>query len=198
MRHKSKMKRINYIFLSLLGLLIIGTSCNKQKTYSERLKDESKSIDKFISKNKLVILKDFPADGKFKENEFFRDVATGVYYNIIETGDTAGVYKLDYGQEVHIRFKGLSYFASDKDTTKYDNMDPIRSPFPETFTYRGPVNIETRSLYSGTTPGWFVPLQKVGHNGRVKMIIPFTWGSQNEVQSYNPTYYDLVVYNWYN
>lgn len=192
------MKRLNYIILSMLALLLVSASCNKQKTYADRLKAESKAIDKFISANKIVVLKDFPANGEFKDNEFYRDEATGVYYNIIETGDTAGVHKLDYGEEVHIRFKGLKYFSTDNDTIEYDNMDPIRSPFPETFTYRGPVNIETRSLYTGTTPGWFVPLENVGHNGRVKMIIPFTWGSQSDLQSYTPTYYDLVVYSWYN
>ena len=197
------MKRANYIILSLLGLLLIGTSCNKQKTYADRLKAENKAIDKFIAANKFVILKDFPKDGKFGDKDFYRDPATGVYFNIISVGDTVIVddageeHRLKFGDEIYVRFKGLKYFSKN-DTTEYNNMNTINSPFPNEFPYRGPVNIETRSYYSGTTPGWFVPLQHVGHNGRVKMIIPFTWGSQSDVQSYTPTYYDLVSYSWWN
>lgn len=196
------MKRTNYIILSLIGLLLISISCNKQKTYADRLKAENKAIDKFMAANKFVEIKNFPEDGKFGEKEFYRDPATGVYYNIISVGDTVIVdnegneHRLEFGDEVYIRFKGLKYFSKN-DTTEYDNMNTINSPFPDEFAYRGPVNIESRSLYSGTTPGWFVPLQHVGNHGRVKMIIPFTWGAQADLQSYTPTYYDLVTYTWY-
>ncbi len=187
------MKKINFIILSIIGLILITTSCNKRKTYADLLKAESKAIDKFISKNKLVILKDFPQNGQFKDKEFYKDPATGVYYNIIETGDTTN-YKLKVGDEVHVRFRGLKYFSTDNDSTEYENMDPNRSPWPETFSYRGDVNLETRSLYSQTTAGFAVPLKNVGHNGRVRMIIPFTWGSQSDQQAYTPTYYDVITY----
>lgn len=187
------MKRLNYIVIFLISMLVITSSCNKRKTYADLLKAESKAIDKFISKNKLVILQDFPKEGQFKDNEFYKDPATGVYYNIIETGDTIN-YKLKVGDDVHVRFKGLRYFSTDNDSTEYDNMDPNRSPWPETFTYRGEVNLEARSLYSNTTSGWVAPLKHIGHTGRVKMIIPFTWGSQSDQQAYTPTYYDAVVY----
>lgn len=187
------MKRVNYIIISLIGLILMTASCNKRKTYAELLKDESKAIDKFISKNKLVILKEFPKNGQFTDKEFYKDPATGVYYNIVETGDTTN-YKLKLGDEVHVRFRGLKYFSTSNDSTEYENMDPIRSPWPETLIYRGPANVETMSLYSTTTAGWVVPLSHIGHNGRVKMIIPFTWGSQSDQAAYTPTYYDVVTY----
>lgn len=190
-----KMKKANYILISLLGLLLISASCNKKKTYAELLKDEAKAIDRFITSNKLSILKEFPKDGKFKENEFYKDPATGVYYNILKVGDTTNLPKIKSGNEVHVRFRGLKYFSIKNDSTEYSNLN---SSLPESFTYRGSVNLETRSYYSSTVGGWAVPLQNIGHTGKVKMIVPFTWGSQTDKQSYTPTYYDSVEYRWIN
>lgn len=188
------MKKTRYIILFLLGLALVGTSCNKTKTYAELLKEETKAIDKFISENKLVILEELPAGKIFKPNEFYRDQATGVYFNIIELGDTIASKKAKEGEEVYVRFSGLRYFTSANDTTEYSNLDPIRSPFAETLIYRGPVTVVNRSLYSSTTPGWAVPLTHVGHTGRVKLIIPFNMGSASDQQSYSTTYYDNVQY----
>lgn len=188
------MKKTYYIIFCLLGLALVSTSCNKRKTYAEILKDETRAIEKFILENKLVVLDEFPTSLVFKTNEFYRDPATGVYFNIIEPGDTAS--KVKEGEEVYVRFIGLRYFTSSNDTTEYSNLDPIRSPFPESLTYRGPVTVMNRSLYSGTTPGWAVPLTYVGHAGRVKMIIPFNMGSQSDQQSYSTTYYDNVQYRF--
>ena len=177
-----------------MGLALVSTSCNKRRTYAEILKDETRAIEKFILENKLVVLDEFPTSLVFKTNEFYRDPATGVYFNIIEPGDTAS--KVKEGEEVYVRFIGLRYFTSSNDTTEYSNLDPIRSPFPESLTYRGPVTVMNRSLYSGTTPGWAVPLTYVGHAGRVKMIIPFNMGSQSDQQSYSTTYYDNIQYRF--
>ena len=177
-----------------MGLALVSTSCNKRRTYAEILKDETRAIEKFIQENKLVVLDEFPASLIFRTNEFYRDPATGVYFNIIEPGDTAS--KVKEGEEVYVRFIGLRYFTSSNDTTEYSNLDPIRSPFPESLTYRGPVTVMNRSLYSGTTPGWAVPLTYVGHAGRVKMIIPFNMGSQSDQQSYSTTYYDNIQYRF--
>lgn len=189
------MKKTGYIVLSLVALLVFGASCNKTKTYADLLKEENRAIDKFIAKNKLIILDALPQNGEFKSNEFYRDPATGVYYNIIDVGDTVNYNKIKVGDEVYVRFSGLKFF-SENDTTEYSNLDPIRSPFPEEFVYRGPVTMINKSLYSATTPGWAVPLGSVGHTGRVKMIIPFNMGSINDQMAYTPTYYESIQYRF--
>lgn len=187
------MKKIHTVSILIAGLLILITSCNKQKTYAEYLKDETKAIDLFIAKNNLVILKEFPADTSFNSNEFYKDPSTGVYFNIIDRGEEDR--KIQLGQEVYVRFSGLSYFKSD-DTTFYSNLDPNTSPFPQTLIYRGPVTVSTRSLYSSSVPGWIVPLYFVGHTGRAKLIVPFNMGSSYEQSNYEPTYYDNVQYRF--
>ena len=49
------------------------------------LKDEKKAINRLIDENDFEILKDFPEDSVFKENQFV-ELENGTYLNIIEKG----------------------------------------------------------------------------------------------------------------
>jgi hypothetical protein len=181
------MKHLHLIIIVLSGLLFLTVSCKDTMTYADYLDREAKAIDLFIESNNLTILKDFPSDGNFNEKEFFKDPATGVYFHIISYGDTT--QRLKWKEEVYVRFKGLHYFASE-DTTKYSNL----TGEPEVITFIGPVSSSTKSNYA--TPGWVVPLNYVGHTGKVQMIIPFNMGSSYDQSRYEPTYYDMVQYRF--
>lgn len=182
------MKLLNVIFLATVSLLILTTSCDNKKTYAEYLKDEQKSINLFIQQNNIKILESFPKNYTFAENEFYKDPFTGVYFNIIQLGDTT--YRPQWREKVHIRFKGLSYFAS-KDTTLYSNSF---STFPEELEFIGPVNSTTSASYSNA--GWAVPLSYIGHKGKAKLIIPFKYGSSYDQSNYQPSYYNQVEYTF--
>ncbi|NLY25257.1 MAG: DUF4827 domain-containing protein [Bacteroidales bacterium] len=182
------MKKIIAIATTLFALLILASSCQDRKTYADYLKDESRAIDLFISKHNLTILDEFPEDGQFGDNDFYKDKNSGVYFNIIEVGDTT--LNLQWKEEVYVRFSGLEYFMTG-DTTRYSNMNSV---FPEEIVFIGPVNSNTKGSYS--TPGWIVPLGYVGHNGKVKMIVPFDMGSSYDKSQYQPTYYDRVLYKF--
>ncbi|MEA5128735.1 MAG: DUF4827 family protein [Proteiniphilum sp.] len=184
------MKLFKSIVLILVSLLTLTTSCNNRKTYAEYLKDEKKAIDLFIAKNNLEILRDFPANGKFDSNDFYKDPYTGVYFNIIEYGDTT--IKPIWREKIFIRFKGLHYFAT-TDTILYSNF---QSTFPEELEYIGPVSSLTQSSYANA--GWAVPLTYVGHRGKVKLIVPFESGSSYDQSQYTPTYYEQVEYRFEN
>jgi len=158
-------------------------------TYADYLDRESEAIDLFIESNNLTILKNFPPGGTFKENEFYKDPTTGVYIHIISYGDT--IQKLQWKEEVYVRFSGLHYFNTD-DTTRYSNLNVS----PEEITFIGPVTSSTKSNYA--TPGWVVPLSYVGHTGKVKLIVPFNMGSSYDQSQYEPTYYDMVQYRFEN
>ncbi len=192
------MKKAHYTIFLLLGLTFVTASCNKTKTYAQYLKEETRAIDKFINQNNLVILENFPKDSVFKANEFYRDPATGVYFNIVDRGVSQA--KVKFGEEIYVRYSGLTYFANEKDTISYSNMDLIRSPFPEILIYRGPVTMRNRDLYSGTTPAWAVPLSSIGHNGKVRLIVPFNMGSNYDRSNFRSapttTYYDNVQYRF--
>ena len=187
------MKKIHIISLGLTALLALTASCNKTPTYIDRLNDEADAIKKFISENKIVVLEEYPSDSTFEANEFYKDPASGVYYNVVDRG-TLGV-RAKLGEEIYIRFSDLRYFMTD-DTTKYTNDNAETSPMPQTIIYRGPLSSATRSLYTTATPGWVAPLPHVGHNGRVKMIIPFNMGSEYDRSKFHATYYGSVKYSF--
>ena len=187
------MKKLVVITLALAGLSILAISCKDQKTYADYLKDEERAIDQYILKNDLSILKKFPDNGTFKAGDFYLDPETGVYYNIVSYGDTSR--NISFGEEVYIRFSGLKYFSVD-DSTSYSNMDTNNHPNPQTVVFRAPVNNDTKGYYDN--PGWIVPLTRVGHNGVVRMIIPFNMGSSYDRSNFIPTYYDHIEYRFEN
>jgi len=173
-----RMRKISFVIVAIAVFLFIGNSCDNQKTYAEYLKEESKGIKQFIAENELVVLDEYPEDHVFKPNEFYRDPATGVYYNVIDSGGR----KATFGEEVYIRFKGLTYFL-DGDTTQYAN---ILSPDPEILVYGNPTTYSCNA--------WVVPLGHVGHLGRVKLIVPFNQGLTYDKSYYRTAYYENLQY----
>lgn len=184
--------QVSRVISTIIALLLIFlASCKDQKTYADRLKDESRAIDRFIAQNKITVLESFPKDSIFKDNQFYKDKETGVYYQVVDYGNKEEKAKL--GDEIYIRYKELHYFMTN-DTIFFNNNDPDLSPFPQTLVYRGAVNTSTSSLYG--TPGWIVPVPYIGHKGVVRMIIPFVMGSSYDQSQYQPTYYDHVEYRF--
>ena len=79
------MKKGFYILMILCAALMV-VSCDKTKSYTERLKDERKAIDRLIDHEGFKILKNYPSDGVFKENEFVK-LDNDVYLNVIDSGN---------------------------------------------------------------------------------------------------------------
>jgi len=173
----------NIIIASLISIVAIGvfSSCNKSKTYAQRLDAEKKIIERFIDDNNLMILKEYPKDSVFQENEFYFDTSSGIYYNVIDSGNGR---RIQGGEEFYIRFKGLKYLAS-TDTSTYSNINNLQ---PEILVYGN------SSTYSSTA--WVAPLKNVGDRSQVKMIVPFNMGLPSDQQTYKTGYYEMVDYRF--
>ena len=146
---------------------------------ADKLEKEKLIIKQFIEDNNLIILDKYPEDNVFKSNEFFFDSTSGLYFNVIDPGNSRKIKK---GEEFYIRFKGLKYISS-KDTATYSNM---YSAQPEILVYG---NIATYP-----SVGWVIPLNKVGDRARVKMIVPFNLGLPNDQPWYKTAYYEELRY----
>lgn len=182
------MKRIHSVIILFSVLLTFATSCKDRMSYSDYLKEERKAIELLIHRNNFSVLETFPKNGVFNENDFYKDPETGVYFNIIDYGDTTK--NLVPSEKIFARFSGM-YFM--KDTVEFSNQT---SAMPFEMAFAGPVNTNTKSYY--TVPGLAVPLTRVGHNGIVRLIVPFNMGSANDRQQFQPTYYDYVEYRFEN
>ena len=172
----------NIIIVSLISIVAIGvfSSCNKNKTYAQNLNEEKKRIERFIDQNDINVLKEYPKDSVFQENEFFFDTSSGIYYNVIDPGNER---KLKTGEEFYIRFKGLKYIES-TDTLRYSNM----SGEATLLKYGDP------STY--LTSAWVAPLKNVGDRAKVKMIVPFKVGMTGDIQAYKTAYYEEIDYRF--
>ena len=175
---RKKSFRISFMIIVLLSTL----SCNNTATYIDRLNDEKKAIKAFISENNITVLKEYPSDSVFAPNEFYLDPTTGVYYNVIDKGS----YKPNLGDEIYIRFKDVRYISED-DTTIYDGN------FFEPFPY-APYILTYGNTNTYTCIGWLAPIPNVGHEAKVKMIVPFNSGTTYDQSNYYTVYYGLMEY----
>ena len=103
------------------------TSCNKTTSYTDMLKAEKKAIERLMDSNGFVVLSDYPKDGVFKENEFYK-LSNGVYLNVIDSGN--GNHAVSGSTQVVCRFKARLFLS---DTTVIDGFSS--SQFPVTFKY---------------------------------------------------------------
>ena len=173
----------NIIIVSLISLFTFGilSSCNKNKTYAQNLDDEKKRIERFINENDIKVLREYPKDRAFAEKEFFFDNTSGIYYNVIDSGNGR---RIKVGDDIYIRFNGLKYIYN-KDTLIYSNINQLQ---PEILVYGN------SSTYSSVA--WVAPLKNIGDRGRVKMIVPFKMGMSSDIQTYKTAYYELIDYRF--
>jgi hypothetical protein len=181
------MKRFLILFASFAVIFYISVSCNNQKTIQDYLREEKKAIDRYISKNNIVVLEKYPANHVFKANEYFK-TNEGLYIHVVDSGGRK-VLPVD---EVTVRFDSIYYL---KDTTKIAWSDTY-SLYPYTFTY-GLSNTYS-PMSSPVCIGWVIPLSFVGENGVVDLIIPSSIGSYSDSNSFTPLVYRKLTYtNFY-
>ncbi|MDR1719940.1 MAG: DUF4827 domain-containing protein [Dysgonamonadaceae bacterium] len=174
------MKKTTVFLISFFAIMLAGISCNDQKTAQEMLDDEKKATSRFISSNGFVILSAYPEDGVFGEKEFYK-TDDGLYIHVIDSGDgTRARYLKD---AILVRYEGMCYFKDD--TTKYNSS----SLGPYEFIYGNSL-----SYGSYGCEGWAIPLQYVGRNAVVSLIVPSALGNSYDQNYFNPVYYARLKY----
>lgn len=189
--------------LMIVCAALLAVSCSKTKSYTDMLKDQKKAIERLKDKEGFVFLKDFPKDSIFKENEFV-ELENGVYLNIIDKGsseravygtkilyrctmyypmDTVYIQATDsYGYPLSIYYTKPSFVFSN-----YGPHSNGTSPFP--FTYGDYTS-------SAVSEGLMTPLLYVGHEAKVKLIVPFKRGLPTDNSYGEPAYYEILEYKF--
>ncbi|QIK59216.1 DUF4827 domain-containing protein [Dysgonomonas sp. HDW5A] len=187
------MRKVLGLICFIIVLCVVFAACSSSETYADKLKNERKNISRFINEHNIVVLNQYPASGVFKENEYFRDPLTGVYINVIDSGNgkRASVSKRS---EVNVRLANTIFLPSD---TLRGNLD-ANSSQPISFTY-GIVATYSNSNdatldYFSLSTGITAPLQYVGENARVSLIVPFASGSNYQLNTFTPAYYPELHY----
>lgn len=191
------MKTYIRILLGLCLAIATFTGCkdNKTKSYSERLKDEKKVIQKFLDENDFVVINSFPKDSIFKNNQLLK-LDNGVYINVLDYGDkTKKATKMK-----SVVFSRFHAQVLSKDTIIVDNLTKSGTN-PVMFKY-GVGAMQQISLINQNLLDQFYcealeyPLEFVGHGAKVRMIIPFNSFnvSSDLYQMYNPVYLETISY----
>ena len=188
------MKRGFYILMIMCVALVV-VSCDKTKSYTEYLKAERKAIDRLIDDKGFKILKHYPSDGVFEENEFVK-LDNDVYLNVIDSGNGE---KAVLGQtKVLTRFDAYLILDTAK---RANNLIYGQSyyGYPTEFIYG-------YNVYSGKNydyaPDYFVgeglatALEYVGDGATVRLIVPFKRMSSTFQSSYDPVFFNKVKYTF--
>ena len=192
------MKKGFYFVLILCAACLMG-SCSKTRSYTDMLKDEEKAIDRLIDSLDIEVLKDFPDDSIFAENQFVK-MDNGVYMNIIDRGEGRATL---YSTRIMYRCNAY-YFLNYFQLCINSNYGPNSNgtvPYPANgaqtvpFIYgEGTTNNQADPKYIYVSEGIQTPLQYVGHHGRVKLIVPFDKGTYQDQGYYYPVYYEVLEY----
>ncbi len=188
------MRKVLGLICFIIGLCVVFAACSSSETYADKLKNERKNISRFINEHNIVVLNQYPASGVFEENEYFRDPLTGVYINVIDSGNGNRASAANRS-EVNVRFwDAMKLPTADSDTISNNvaGLQPISFTYGITATYS---NTNTSSLdYYYLSSGITAPLQYVGENARVRLIVPFSTGSNYQLAAFQAIYYTQLQY----
>lgn len=190
-------KGFNILMILCVALLV--ASCDKTKSYTEHLKDERKAIDRLIDHEGFKILKNYPSDGVFKENEFVK-LDNDVYLNVIDSGNGN---RAVLGQtKVFCRFEAYGILDSDTAYLMANNLT-----YGPSYVYGYPTEfVFGYNVYSGEYVNYFpdqfvgeglaTPLYHVGEGAVVRLIVPFKRMGNTFQSQYFPVYFKKVRYTF--
>ena len=196
-------------FVLMLCVVLSFTSCNKTKSYTERLEAEKDAIERLMDSEGIVVLDEYPADGVFKENEFvklendveFVKLENDVYLNVIDSGNGD---RISYGERKNVicRFEARIFMS---DTLTINGFGSEYLPVTMTVIpyYNEYYGIQASAVQDGSassgleayvSEGLASGFYHVGDSATVKLIVPFKVSSQMLRQMYEPVYFTRVRY----
>lgn len=167
------MKNYSKLILFLL-LVFFSFACSDEKTLSELRQEEREAIAKYIKDNNIDVIKEFPANGVFAENQYFLS-STGLYIHISETG-TGGTPQA--GDVILVRF--YEFNLKGDTTTHAVDVDDLTDAY--SFKY---ANGESSQAFNEAA-------SYLQHNAKAKLIVPSSIGfSASAQQTITPYRYEF-------
>jgi len=182
------MKKI--LFLAIIAFVFIGFSCNKQESMQEKIRKEKKATEAFISRNKFKVLKDYPKDGVFAENEYYRTV-DGLYIHVVDSGN--GKRAVPIIDEVLVRFDyflDIIAYVKNESTGMY-LAESVQLPKEFIFGNSASYNKDPDGLACN---GWAYPLNYVGEGAIVNLIVPSSMAGSGFNNTFTPTFFKNLRY----
>ena len=186
------MKRIRTTILSLISLLIAAglAGCEKGESYADLLKKQEKAVNWYLSGEPVEV--NVPADSIFITGEdapFYRmDEDGSVYMRVIDAGDPDDRPKK--GDRVYFRFSRMNlrnFYEADVEQWVGNSSD-IGSGIASTSFIFGNYTLSSSYQY-GT--GIQLPLEYLGYNSRVRLVLKAASGFYSEQSQCLPYVFDI-------
>lgn len=188
------MRKITASILFVTVIMLLA-ACNKGVSYAERVETEKKRIKQFLHEQDIVVLDTYPSNGVFESNQYYLD-ESGVYINVVDSGNGKRASSYD---KVYFRFNEVMELpTSESDTIRPWVTNPGLQPMDFIYGVSGSyVDSEgTRHSYSYQTlsEGITIPLQYVGEDAVVNILVPFKIGSAYQTTYFTTLYYKRLRY----
>ena len=209
------MKKLIFLFLSVIAAGSLFQACDNSKTYAEMLEDEKNAVNKFIKDSAInvISLEEFERDTitDLSRNEYVA-FSNGVYMQIVDRGN-ADDPEHTFANNNVICARYLEKNIASNELTCFNVVLPeyinasdyYRSPL--TFRYVNenssaygivlstPLDYDylwTANSYGTAIPGgWLLALPYLRDNAHVRLIIPSKMGHSISQQNVIPYYYDI-------
>lgn len=182
----------NKLLVSAAAMVLVAcmVSCDDSKSYAELLTDEAHAINNYLA-NHTVIL-DLPEDGNFEKGvnaPFYRlDEEGNVYMQVINAGDNADM--ADDDELIYFRFTRYSLYNYDAEndvlTDGWGNADDL-SQGSASFRF-GNYTLSSSSQWGS---GLQMPLNYVGIESEVNLIVRSQYGLSSEIAQVTPFLYNI-------
>jgi hypothetical protein len=159
------------------------------------LEAQEQAINRLIDENNFEILKSYPSDGVFKDNQFVV-LPSGVYFNVIDSGNGNRAVKSSTSVFCRFYVKSLIEWTY-MDTTTINFFQNGTDPIVYKYGASTPtIETSTSSILFSTL--LFSGLEYVGDSSDVKLIIPFHLTDNNSTlkSAGVPLYFRKLTYRF--
>lgn len=179
-------KTLGAFFLAVAACFV--TSCEDTKSYSELLNDEEHAVNWFLAQHKVEL--ELPKDGKFIVGEnapyYKMDKEGSVYMQVLNAGTDI---KPEKGDRVYFRFMrmNIQYKMSYNLEDWTGNSEDFGASSSTSLIYGNNVLSSTTQYGEGIQ----VPLQYLGYDSEVNLIVKSTEGFTDEISSCIPYLFNI-------
>jgi len=183
----------DYMCLGLLALVMLA-SCNEDQSYADRLNEERNAVNAFLANHRVVM--SVPEDSVFEVGEdapFYRVDADGnVYMQVLNAGNRA-TDRAKHGEPIYFRYSryNLSTWYASGSWTVYSGNETSMDALPCSFNY-GDYSLPSTSQWGY---GIQYPLNYLGAECEVNLIIKSQYGFTGEISYVMPFYYHIRYYH---
>ena len=215
------MKKLVFLFLSLLTAGSLFQACDDSKTYAEMLEDEKNAVSQFIKDSAIHVISEeqFKANGyctDLDKNEYVAFSSNGVYMQIVNKGTLTVPEKPaavdSFINNTEICTRDIEMNIATRELAAFNvplegYMDASQLyAYPDVFRY---VKTDTysagtftsmsyvwSSYYASTAvpQGWLLALPYLYDNAHVRLIVPSKMGHTSAQQYVTPYYYDITKF----